>query len=155
MSVSSPKKLLLLAIGNNGRQDDGLGWAFAEALKEFPGQVEFRYQLQIEDAELVASADWVLFVDAWKGGTTSFFLEPCPSAVDINFSTHGLEPAVLMGWCESLFQRRPEAWLLGIKGTDWELQLGLSDEARSNLEEALKAFRKMMASGFRQLKEES
>ena len=48
---------LLIGIGNSGRQDDGLGWAFLDAVCSQPdlkAQCEYRYQLQIEDAELVS-----------------------------------------------------------------------------------------------------
>ena len=49
----SDYKTIILGIGNNGRQDDGLGWAFLDFLEEQNTTIdlEYRYQLQIEDAE--------------------------------------------------------------------------------------------------------
>ena len=53
--IDFPGKTLLLAIGNSSRGDDGLGWAFASALEEagfFPGEIVYRYQLQIGRAHV-------------------------------------------------------------------------------------------------------
>ncbi|PSR08953.1 MAG: Ni/Fe hydrogenase, partial [Bacteroidetes bacterium] len=57
---------LLLGIGNSGRADDGLGWAFAEAFSDQADlfEVELRYQLQIEDALLISTYQRVVIVDA-------------------------------------------------------------------------------------------
>ena len=48
---------LLLAIGNCGREDDGLGWKFADYFQDMnidTVAIEYRYQLQVEDAELIS-----------------------------------------------------------------------------------------------------
>ena len=58
---------LLVGIGNSGRQDDGLGWAFLDRIEQdalFDGRIEYRYQLQVEDAALVRDAARIVFVDA-------------------------------------------------------------------------------------------
>ncbi|RLD75788.1 MAG: Ni/Fe hydrogenase, partial [Bacteroidetes bacterium] len=60
-------KTIVFGIGNIGRQDDGLGWLFLDHLKEKQFNhldLEYRYQLQIEDAELICNYDTVIFVDA-------------------------------------------------------------------------------------------
>ncbi len=59
--------VLVIAIGNCGRNDDGLGWKFADYLRERGTgnmDIEYRYQLQVEDALLVSGYDLVFFVDA-------------------------------------------------------------------------------------------
>lgn len=143
--MSNPEDILLFAIGNSGRRDDGLGWALADRLVDFPGRIEYRYQLQIEDAELMTAYRTVIFVDAWKhAGDASFFLEPCTPALELNFSTHGLAPEVLLGWCDSMYDHHPEAWLLGIRGESWDLQSGLSETAGENLEVALRALHEQL-----------
>ena len=60
-------RVILFGIGNCGRADDGLGWAFLDQIKEkLPDNydIEYRYQLQVEDAELATNYDTVLFIDA-------------------------------------------------------------------------------------------
>ena len=48
-----PEPLLIIGIGNSSRGDDGLGWAFLDTISQMqplPGQLEYRYQLVVEDA---------------------------------------------------------------------------------------------------------
>jgi Ni,Fe-hydrogenase maturation factor len=77
MSSEKDKDIIVLGIGNTGRQDDGLGWLFLDRLKEagFEGAMEYRYQLQVEDAELISRYSQVIFVDASKTDLSNgFFL---------------------------------------------------------------------------------
>ena len=63
MRENVKNKCIIFGIGNSGRQDDGLGWAFLDLLKknEFEkASFEYKYQLQIEDAELICNYDTVL-----------------------------------------------------------------------------------------------
>lgn len=139
MNTSNPDRLLLIAVGNSGRQDDGLGWAFADALPaDFPGDIEYRYQLQVEDAELIRQYDRVLFVDADRSpDNLSFTLRPLRPAAAFQFSTHALDAGSVLFLCEELYNRRPDAWLLGVRGYAWELACGLTPGARRNLQLAL------------------
>ncbi len=61
---------LIYGIGNVGRQDDGLGWAFVdwlEARGRCPNaEIQRNYQLLLEDAELISTKKRVLFIDATK-----------------------------------------------------------------------------------------
>ncbi len=136
------KSPLLIAIGNDARQDDGLGWAFARALQDegrFEGAVEYRYQLQVEDADLIAHYENVIFVDASKEALPQGYaftrLEP---VLDFAFSTHALSPAAVLSLCDTVYGRRPEAWLLAIGGESWELEFGLSEAGERNLAAALR-----------------
>src|ERR1022692_4964179 len=66
-SRTKTKSILLIAVGNSGRGDDGLGWAFADKAKNYASDsldYEYCYQLQIEDAEQISKYDTVIFVDA-------------------------------------------------------------------------------------------
>jgi len=133
---------LVLAWGNPGRRDDGLGPAFAAALAEraTPGVVvETDYQLQVEDAETLARHDRVLFVDADRAAEEPFQvrrLEPEPGGV--GFTSHSVSPGRLLALGRDLFGARPEAWLMGIRGYEFdEFGEGLSPRARTNLELAV------------------
>jgi len=137
--------LLIIGIGNAGRQDDGLGWAFLDAIADqIPTDIalEYRYQLNIEDAELISSASQVLFVDAKTGADHAFEYDPCLPKEHYEFTSHALEPEVILALCNSLFQSNPIAHILTISGQNWELEEGLSDFAQSNLEKATEFFKK-------------
>ena len=138
MKRSGTDRILLLAVGNSGRQDDGLGWAFADSLSGFPGDIEYRYQLQVEDAELMSHYDRVIVVDACRGTDPEpFFWNACLPKGTFHFSTHALDPASVLFLCGQVYGRSPEMWLLGIRGEQWELRQGLSAAAKKNLAAAV------------------
>ena len=144
----SGNNILIIGIGNSGRADDGLGWAFIDAVKSrLPDNFdcEYRYQLQIEDAELIAQYHRVYFVDAdinaWEEG---FRLLPCSSNAAHGFSTHELEPETVVYLSETLYDKKPEAYILGISGLNFDLKMGLSSGAEANLKLALKYFEENM-----------
>ncbi len=136
---------LLFGIGNSGRSDDGLGWAFLDRIAQetaFTGQLEYRYQLQVEDAALVRDAQRVIFIDSYKGELPGGFAwKPCEPSEDFQFTTHVLPPRGVLHFCQSLYGKKPRADLLMIQGTSWELRIGMSSEAQRHLEDALRFFR--------------
>ena len=140
----SDYKTIILGIGNNGRQDDGLGWAFLDFLEEQNTTIdlEYRYQLQIEDAELISNYDRVIFVDATKEETEEgFYLKPCEASEQYSFSTHALQPETIMFLTNKLYNHNPEASIFAIEGYDWELKIGLSENGTLNLDKAKKYFK--------------
>jgi hydrogenase maturation protease len=136
--------ILVLGIGNNGRQDDGLGWLFLDFLKEQDSTIdlEYKYQLQIEDAELISNYDKVIFVDATKEITEDgFYLKPCHPSEKYGFSTHALAPETILYLSNTLYNQHPEASILGIQGYQWELKIGLSKKGVVNFNKAKKYFK--------------
>jgi hydrogenase maturation protease len=143
-SVTGPETLIF-GIGNSGRGDDGLGWAFLDRVQELPGfnaRVEYRYQLQVEDAALCRDAARVLFADAFKGDLPNGFAwASCQPSEDFEFTTHVLPPQAILHYCRDLYGKCPEAETLAITGARWDLQTGLSTQAAAHLEQALRDFR--------------
>ncbi|MGA9270965.1 MAG: hydrogenase maturation protease [Lutimonas sp.] len=140
MSRERTIRTLVLGIGNSGRKDDGLGWEFIDFLKKQEIEnleLDYRYQLQIEDAELISHYDRIIFVDATKEPTTDgFYLRPCSKKVLTEMNSHSLHPETVSSLCSSIYGRDPECFILGIEGNQWGLETGLSPEARKNLERA-------------------
>ena len=137
-------KIIILGIGNNGRQDDGLGWMFLDFLEEQNSNIdiEYRYQLQIEDADLISNYDTVIFVDATKEETEEgFYLKPCHPSEKYSFSTHALAPETVLYLSHKLYDHNPDASIFAIQGYDWELKMGLSEKGTVNLEKAKKYFK--------------
>ncbi len=141
------KDVLLIGIGNNSRADDGLGWAFLEAVENWPGfegDIEYRYQLQVEDAALFANYSTVIIVDAFQGHLPGGFRwQACRAAPRFEFSTHALDPGSVLFLCKDLYSALPAAYTLAIEGAEWGLREGLSATARTNLEAALASFRQI------------
>ncbi len=137
--MASPRaETLLLGWGNDGRRDDGLGPALVGLLgaRELPGlTVGSDYQLQVEDACEVARYPRVIFADADRSGPEPFsFRRVFPAASSLSFSSHSVTVGGLLALTQELFGREPEAWLLGIRGYDFDrFESSLSPVARENL----------------------
>jgi len=143
-------KTLILGWGNPGRGDDGLGPAFIEILsKVAPPGVAFDsdYQLTVENAAEVARYDRVVFVDADRRGPAPFTMRKLdPSADGLSFSTHSVAPGAVLSLCRDLFHATPEAWLVGIRGYEFDrFGEGLSPRARANLARAVEFIRTSFA----------
>jgi len=134
-------RVLILGWGNPGRGDDGLGPEFVRAFDQLslPGvTAESDYQLQVEAASEVAGCQEVLFVDADRRGPEPFWIERLSAEAGLSFSTHSVSPAAILALARDLFQAEPQAWLLGIRGYEFdEFGERLSCRARANLEQAL------------------
>ena len=141
--MSNSADTLILGWGNPGRGDDGLGPEFVRAMLELdlPGvATDSDYQLQVEDAVAVARFSRVVFVDADRSGAEPFWLDRLwPQDGALSFSTHSVSPATVLALARDLFEAEPEAWILGIRGYEFdEFREQLSDGARSNLDQAVK-----------------
>lgn len=147
---------LILGWGNPGRVDDGLGPAFIEAISKLaPSNVvlDSDYQLTMEDAARVANYDRVVFVDADRNGPAPFSMRPLePSTDGGSFSTHSVAPGAVLSLCRDLFHATPEAWLLGIRGYEFDrFGEGLSEGARANLDQAVEFIRKSLEQADREV----
>ena len=133
---------LIYGIGNDGRQDDGLGWAFIERLEQIHPQPRARlrrtYQLGLEDADLISRYTRVLFVDATKDPVVeSFTLSRPEPKLDFSFTSHAISVPSILATTQQCFEHVPEAYLLAIRGYEWELQEGLTSPAQHNLSHSL------------------
>ena len=146
--VMKKNETLILGIGNCGRADDGLGWAFLDEIEmNFPNDfdLEYRYQLQVEDAELASHYKEVLFIDAHKADLKDgFIIEQCKPIETHHFSTHELPPETVLYLTNQMYNKFPKATLIGITGIEYKLKMGLSDLANNNLQKALLQFYKKL-----------
>jgi len=135
---------LIIGIGNNTRQDDGLGWNFLELLENEKFNADNllqKYQLMVEDAELISAYKTVIFVDACKtelnGG---FSFERLYPAEEVSFSTHSVPPNQILNLCKTIYGKNPKAYLMKIQGYHWDIGIGLSRLAKTNLNNAFTYF---------------
>lgn len=140
------KRTLVIGIGNSGRQDDGLGWVFLEKIEQKMPDLcdfEYRYQLQIEDAELISHYERVLFVDAdLNQHQRGFEIQPVQALAGNGFTSHELSPGTVLYLCEKIYKRCPDCLVLAISGNSFDLEIGLTTLGKINLESALIFFKK-------------
>lgn len=140
MSERRPS-VLVFGYGNPGRLDDGLGPALAEAVAALDlrdVRVETNYQLNVEDAALVAEHDLVVFADADVACDPPFRFEPIPPRASVSFTSHSVEPSAILAMAHDMFGASTRAMALGIRGYEFnEFGEWLSTGARRNLDAAL------------------
>jgi hydrogenase maturation protease len=131
---------LVIAFGNPLREDDGVGWAVAEALQA-RGRVTVLavHQLGPELAEAVSGARTVVFVDARcdapPGAVLSERLSPAPPRQDLN---HVLDPRALLLYSQLLYGCAPEAAMVSVAGARFGFGHHLSPAVRRALPEAVR-----------------
>lgn len=137
-------KILIYGYGNPGRQDDGLGNAFVNRIREWvaiEGLHDFsfdsNYQLNIEDADAIADKDLVIFADASEEEIEDFCLSKVDGTSEVSFTTHAASPGYIVKLCEDLFNKKPLVLLLHIKGYEWEFKEGITEKASANLNTSL------------------
>lgn len=141
------KPLLIYGYGNPGRQDDGLGITLAEQLEawasaeKLPGLAfDTNYQLNAEDALAVAEARTVVFIDAVREGEKPYTFRRLQPQAEISFSTHAMPPESVLALAAELYDARPPAWLLAIRGYEWAPNEPLTAAAQANLAAAREYF---------------
>lgn len=131
-------KVLLIGYGNPGRLDDGLGPALALNIsQEKPDHVtvESEYQLVVEYAEMISGYDTVIFADASVSCPEPYEWSQVEPSLEAGFSTHIVSPSSILGIAQDLFDARTEAYLLTIRGYEFD-DFGerLSPKASKNLQ---------------------
>ena len=133
------RKILVYGFGNPGRQDDGLGPAIIEKLEDekIAGvDTDCNYQLNIEDAYSIAENDIVVFVDASLDADEPFSFSKIEPSAEITFTTHSMSPQSVLALCAELYDRKLDAYVLGIRGYEWDFEVGLTSKAVNNFNEA-------------------
>jgi len=133
-------RILVYGIGNPGRRDDGLGPKLV-SLVETEGienvDCDSNNQLNIEDALTCSHYDTVVFVDASENAAPPFEFTELGPAREMAFTTHEMSPSSVLALTEELYARCPRAWLMAIRGHEWDIGEGLSPQAEINLSAAL------------------
>ena len=136
--------VLLVAMGNRERGDNGIGWEFADTIESLGYDfldLEYREQLFVEDAKLISGYDVVIFVDAsyqkFGGG---FEMGRCFAASHGFYFSNAQAPPAMLYLAKKLYEKSPKAYLLNISGEEFEEQPSLSNEALKNLQSAVEFF---------------
>ena len=137
-------KNLLIAIGNEGRSDDGIAWEFLKEVKKkgcADWELVKRHQLSREDANLISQSELVVFADAYNGKLQKgYLMEECYPRVDDEYSSQALNPCAVLALCKDIYDKRPASFVLKIQGNNWGVGKGLSDLGTHNVEKAVAYF---------------
>ncbi len=152
---------LIVGYGNPDRQDDGLAWHILAKLARFyniegidPGSDDFfpvgnnpdllfTLQLTPELAKTLASYERVCFIDAHTGEIAEdIALQVIMPAYQSSPLTHHMTPQTLLSLVVTLYDRKPEAILISVRGFEFGFARALSEKA-SQLAQA--AFEKIVA----------
>lgn len=136
--------ILIFAVGNESRGDDALAPLLLRGLEgwaETAGRVELieDYQLQVEHVTDLLDRSAVLFVDADMSCAEPFHFSEIAAEKDSSYTSHVMTPFALLHTYRQVYGiDAPPAFLLRIRGYDFELGNPLSDKAAANLEVAAK-----------------
>jgi hydrogenase maturation protease len=140
----SMSDILIYGIGNPGRQDDSLGVTFATRMEDWVTtnnlniDIEYNYQLNIEDAARISLHKIVIFADASKENIENFVVSRVLPKASNNSLSHSVNPESILFLCKELFNCQPEVYMVHIKGYEWELGKPVTGMALKNLELAFK-----------------
>lgn len=136
--------VLLIAIGNQLRRDDGAGHRVIELLAP-PPDVGVRgvFQLLPEIAEDLAVASTVIFVDA-SVATDQVMLEPVEPGPGPATISHFFSPGEVVALARALYGFSGRAWLCHVPGVDFGNGEGLSPAAEANCRMAAEKLRALL-----------
>jgi len=125
--------ILLLALGNGSRGDDGVGVALGRALAaRLPAgsaHVEEAIQLLPEHAEAAARADAVVFLDATVTGAPGEVHAHHVNARSAREALlHALTPEEVLGLARLAYGKAPQGLLVTVAGKDFSFVERLSEE---------------------------
>jgi hydrogenase maturation protease len=134
------KPILIIGIGNPSRGDDALGPMLIERLEtlDLPDvELLTDFQLQVDYAYDLQGRRTVIFADACVSGPEPYDFKPIAPAEDSSYSSHALSPSAVLHGYQKLYGQPPEAYVLAMRGYEFELGEVLSSRAAANLDAAL------------------
>lgn len=133
-------RLLLFGYGNPGRGDDGLG---PELVNRISGlnfaevACQNDMQLQVEHVTDLSEHEQALFIDADMSCVAPFEFSEIFAEKDGSYTSHAMNPAALLHAYRQVYgQNAPPAYLLRIRGYEFELGDSISPQASANLDAA-------------------
>jgi hydrogenase maturation protease len=148
-------RTLIVGYGNPDREDDGVAWHILTRLAERlerPGPYDphlglepgeeipalwFMLQLTPEIAETLAEYDRICFVDAHTGAVPNEInIEQVKSEFQNSPFTHHMTAATCMSFVEQIYNLKPEAILVSVRGYKFGFEQSLSPQTARLADEA-------------------
>jgi len=142
-------KVLIFAYGNPGRGDDALGPELLESIEAegLPDcECQNDMQLQVEHVIDLMDRELILFVDADASCPEPFHFSEITAEKDDSYTSHAMTPHALLHAFHHVYgHSAPPAFLLRIRGYQFELGDPLSEKAAANLAAAVTFTRSLCA----------
>lgn len=132
--------VLAIGYGSELRGDDGMGPAAARRLRSLGFPALAVHQLTPEIAERLAAARAVFFLDAdarVPPGEIAIAALPAADALARQPIEHYAAPAELLRLAREAYGARPDAWLVSLGGSRFEIGSGLSEAASQAVSRAI------------------
>ena len=150
--MEANKQILIIGYGNTSRQDDGIAPEFIKRMEEILRkqnisnvQLISNSQLNLEDAHSISEKDIVFFVDASAENIKDIIITKVrPIDSGSGYSLHSVSPGFILQLCHSLYKKKPAVYLVHVKGYEWEIKEGLSNNAKKNLNSAIELILKLI-----------
>jgi len=151
--------ILVFTYGNPSRGDDGLGPAMFDLLEEHKtktrelNDVELLtdYQLQIEHAVDLEHRKCILFVDASISASPPYDFQELQAEQDESYTTHAMNPAAILSVYQQINkQNHPPSFMLTIRGYEFDLGEGLTEQAEINLQQSFEFIKKLLKTSIEQ-----
>ena len=145
---------LIFTYGNPSRGDDGLGPAMFELLENNKqtghdlDKVDLLtdYQLQIEHAVDLDQRECVLFIDASVSAAAPYEFHQLQPERDNSYTTHAMSPVAVLAVYQQINQRKPPpSYMLSIRGYEFGLGQALTEQAKTNLQQAYEFIKQLLA----------
>jgi len=104
------------------------------------------YELTLEQAEIIRDYRLVVFIDASIEGEP-VQLRPLHRLDVSSPLSHHLPPEKLLYYVWLIYRKEPEAWLLSVRGYDFDFSDSLSPDAQANAEEATRKLEAFLRRG--------
>jgi len=139
------KNTLIYGYGNPGRQDDGLGARFTELFEKWIQEnnipnvtIDCNYQLNVEDAAMIADYDMVVFVDASiVEDVEQYKLETIkPDSSSIEFTMHAVSVGYVVDLCRKIYGKSPLSYVFHIRAYEFDFKEELTQKAEANMMDA-------------------
>jgi hydrogenase maturation protease len=141
--------IAVFGYGNESRGDDAIGPRLLHALDALalPGvECIEDFQLQIEHALDLEGRDLALFLDAGEGTPEPFAFYEAKEMRNITSSSHAILPGSVLGvYRQVRGAAPPPAFVLCVRGEQWELGTEMGARAQANLAAALNFAKSLLA----------
>lgn len=144
--------VLLIGVGNEFRQDDGVGLAIVRSLRS-----RLLVQIAAMTTMIEASGEGAALLEAWQGFDRVYLFDAVASGATVgtihriaahqetvptaffHYSTHAFSVAEAVELARSLQQLPPELILWGVEGKHFAMGLGLSPDVEQAVETIVQA----------------
>ncbi|MCX7796721.1 MAG: hydrogenase maturation protease [bacterium] len=148
MEASKETSILVIGYGNPARCDDGIGEYVTERLLSEGINVDILtcQELGPELCEDISGCGLVFFIDAGIEQNEAFLIREITPKYKTPIFSHHISPEMLLAITEELYNVRPKAYLVSIKGYNFDFGFEITEMAKQNSERAIEKIKEICMS---------